>query len=125
MRSLNAGKVWADDRGTTAVEFAIVAPVFILLLVGAIYLCLALFLVGSLNYAVEEGARCASVKASVCTDSSSIVSYTQNHYFGPSAPTFTYAAAACGSSVSASVSYVVNMGITAVTVPVQASACFP
>jgi Flp pilus assembly protein TadG len=125
MRSLNAETVWADDRGTTAVEFAIVAPVFILLLVGAIYLCLALFLVGSLNYAVEEGARCASVKASVCTDSSSIVSYTQNHYFGPSAPTFTYAAAACGSSVSASVSYVVNMGITEVTVPVQASACFP
>ena len=125
MRNLNAGTVWADDRGTTAVEFAIVAPVFILLLVGAIYLCLALFLVGSLNYAVEEGARCASVKASVCTDSTSIVSYTQNHYFGPSAPTFTYAAAACGSSVSASVSYVVNMGITAVTVPVQASACFP
>jgi len=125
MRNLNAETVWADDRGTTAVEFAIVAPVFILLLVGAIYLCLALFLVGSLNYAVEEGARCASVKASVCTDSTSIVSYTQNHYFGPSAPTFTYAAAACGSSVSASVSYVVNMGITAVTVPVQASACFP
>jgi Flp pilus assembly pilin Flp len=125
MRNLNAETVWADDRGTTAVEFAIVAPVFILLLVGAIYLCLALFLVGSLNYAVEEGARCASVKASVCTDSTSIVSYTQNHYFGPSAPTFTYAAAACGSSVSASVSYVVNMGITEVTVPVQASACFP
>lgn len=125
MRNLNAETVWADNRGTTAVEFAIVAPVFILLLVGAIYLCLALFLVGSLNYAVEEGARCASVKASVCTDSTSIVSYTQNHYFGPSAPTFTYAAAACGSSVSASVSYVVNMGITEVTVPVQASACFP
>jgi Flp pilus assembly protein TadG len=125
MRNLNAANVWADDRGTTAVEFAIVAPVFILLLVGTIYLCLALFLVGSLNYAVEEGARCASVKASVCTDATSTVTYTQNHYFGPSAPTFTYAAAACGNSVSASLSYVVNMGITAVTVPVQAAACFP
>ncbi len=125
MRNLNPADACADDRGTTAVEFAIVAPVFILLLVGAIYLCLALFLVGSVHYAVEEGARCASVKTSICTDATSILSYTENHYFGPSAPNFTYAAAACGSSVSASLSYVVNLGITEVTVPVKASACFP
>ncbi len=102
-----------------------VAPVFILLLVGTVSLCVALFLVGSLHYAVEEGARCASVKTTVCTNASSIVSYTQNQYFGPSAPNFTYAAAACGNSVSASLSYVVNLGITEVTVPVTASACFP
>ncbi len=125
MRNLNPGDVWADDRGTTAVEFAMIAPVFILLLVGTVCLCITFFLVGSLHYAVEEGARCASVKTTVCTDASSIVSYTQNHYFGPSAPNFTYAAAACGSSVSASLSYVVNLGITRVTVPVRASACFP
>lgn len=125
MQSRNPGDVWIDDCGTTAVEFAMVAPVFILLLVGAICLSLALFLVGSLHYAVEEGARCASVKTSVCTNSTTIVSYTQGQYFGPSAPSFTYAAAACGNSVSASINYVVNLGITKVTVPVTASACFP
>ncbi|WP_366408128.1 TadE/TadG family type IV pilus assembly protein [Nitrobacter sp. 62-13] len=44
--------MWHDERGTTAVEFAIVAPVFIALLIGTFALCIALFLVGSLHYAV-------------------------------------------------------------------------
>jgi Flp pilus assembly protein TadG len=55
-----------NDQGTTAVEFAIVAPVLIALLVGTIALCVGLFLIGSLHYAVEEGARCASVKTTIC-----------------------------------------------------------
>ncbi|HEY2827625.1 MAG TPA: TadE/TadG family type IV pilus assembly protein [Pirellulales bacterium] len=114
-----------DERGTTAVEFAIVAPVFIVLLVGMLYLCLSLLLVGSLHYAVEEGARCASVRTTVCTDATSTVSYTKSRYFGPSAPTFTYAAAACGNSVSASINYVMNLGLKQFTVPITATACFP
>ena len=126
MRKLAITDACADDRGTTAVEFAILAPALMLLLVGAVYICLALFLVGSLHYAVEDGARCASVNTTVCSDAPTIVSYTQNRYFGPSpAPTFTYATAACGNVVSGSLSYVVNLGLTTVTIPVSASACFP
>jgi Flp pilus assembly protein TadG len=117
---------WGNDRGTTAVEFAIVAPVFIALLVGTFGLCLALFLAGSLHYAVEEGARCASVKTLVCSNPATTIAYTQNHYFGPSAsPTFTYAAAACGNSVSASINYSVNLGFGNLTIPINATACFP
>ena len=115
-----------DDRGAAALEFAVLAPVFILLAVGTLGLCLCLLLVGSLHYAVEEGARCASVKTSVCSNASSIISYTQAHYFGPAAsPNITYAAAACGNSVSATVSYVIDLGLTKVTVPISTSACFP
>jgi hypothetical protein len=62
----------------TAVEFAIIAPVFILLIIGTIALCFALFLVGSLHYAVEDGARCASVKTTICSDSASTIAYTQS-----------------------------------------------
>jgi len=126
MRGIGSTNLWVDDRGTTAVEFAIVAPAFVVLLVGAIYICFGLFLVGSLNYAVEEGARCASVKTTVCNDAPTILSYTQKQYFGPSAtPNFTYATGACGNIVSGSVTYVANLGITKVSVPVTASACFP
>lgn len=126
MRDIDGTNLWADDRGTSAVEFAILAPAFILLLVGAVYLCMGLFLVGSLDYAVEEGARCASVKTTVCSDSPTTLAYTQNQYFGPSpTPTFTYATAACGNVVSGSVIYVVNLGVTKVSVPVTASSCFP
>ena len=37
MRGIGSTNLWVDDRGTTAVEFAIVAPAFVVLLVGAIY----------------------------------------------------------------------------------------
>ncbi len=115
-----------DQQGTTAVEFAIIAPVFIALLIGTIALCVALFLIGSLHFAVEDGARCASVKTTICSDAASTVAYTQSHYFGPDvSPTFTYAAAACGNSVSASISYSMNVGFRTFTVPISATACFP
>ena len=126
MRRLGFVHLWADDRGTTAVEFAILAPALVLLLVGAIYIGLALFMVGSLNYAVEQGARCASVKTTVCSNATTTVSYTQAQYFGPtSTPAFTYATGACGNIVSGSVTYVANLGITTVSVPITASACSP
>ena len=106
------------------------APVFIALLLGTLALCVALFLIGSLHFAVEEGARCASVKAACqvagIPDAAATQTYTQNHYFGPSvSPTFTYAAAACGNSVSASISYSMNVGFRTLTVPISATACYP
>ena len=115
-----------DRLGTTAVEFAIVAPVFIALVIGTMALCVGLFLVGSLHFAVEDGARCASVKTTICSDAASTVAYAEIRYFGPNvSPTFTYAAAACGNSVSASISYSMNVGFTTYTIPISATACFP
>jgi Flp pilus assembly pilin Flp len=116
----------SDDRGTAAVEFAFVAPVFIVLVVGTLYMCICLFLIGSLHYAVEEGARCASVKTSICTDATATLAYAQSRYFGPGGtPTFTYSAAACGNSVTASMNYVLSVGLKEFTVPISATACFP
>jgi Flp pilus assembly protein TadG len=120
-----------NQQGTTAVEFAIVAPVFIALLVGTFAFCVALFLVGSLHYAVEEGARCASVKT-VCAnaagqpDAIATEAYAKSHYFGPNvSPTFTYAPAACGNSVSASINYSMNVGFRTLRIPISATACLP
>ena len=119
-------RVWSDETGTTAIEFAIVAPAVIALVIGLLYTCLALFAVGSLHYAVEEGARCASVRTAVCDDAATTLAYTKSHYFGPSAsPTFTYAALSCGNSVSGSTNYELNFGLTQVSVPLSATACFP
>jgi len=116
-----------DQRGTSAVEFAIVGPIFIMVLVGIFYLCMCLAVVGSMHYAVQEGARCASVRTMVCTDQTSTLAYMQSHYFGPTTlPTFTYdAAAVCGHSVSASINYVLDIGLKQFIVPITASACFP
>ena len=121
-----ATRALKDVRGTAAVEFAMVAPAFIGLAVGTFYVCLCLFLTGSLHYAVEQAARCASVNTTVCSSSTAIVTYAQNNYFGPGGtPNFTYAAAACGKSVTASMSYVLDVGLRRFTIPVSATACFP
>ena len=114
-----------DERGTTAVEFAIVGPLFIGVVIGILYLCMGLFALGSMHYAVKEGARCASVRTTVCSDATTTVSYTKSRYFGPGSPTFTYASAACGNSVSGSVDYVMELLLEQVTVPIKATACFP
>jgi Flp pilus assembly protein TadG len=117
---------WMEEGATTAVEFAIVAPVFIFLLVGILYVCLALFAVGSLYYAVEEGARCASIASSNCSSPDAILAYTKSRYFGPSStPVFTYNVAACGNSVNASANYVMDLAFKQFTVPINAAACFP
>jgi TadE-like protein len=119
---------WQDDRGQTAVEFAMVAPAFIMLAVGTFYLCMCLFLTGSLHYAVEQAARCASVQTTVCVTANptTITTYAQNNYFGPGGtPTFNYTAAACGNQVSATMNYVWSIGIKQFTLPVSAAACFP
>jgi Flp pilus assembly protein TadG len=120
-------KMLNDQRGTSAVEFAIVGPIFIMVLVGIFYLCMCLAVVGSMHYAVQEGARCASVRTMVCTDQTSTLAYMQSHYFGPTTlPTFTYdPAAVCGHSVSASINYVLDIGLKQFNVPITASACFP
>lgn len=118
--------LYLDRQGTTAVEFAIVAPVFIALLVGTLALCIALFLIGSLHFAVEDGARCASVKTTICSDGPTTIAYTQSRYFGPNvSPTFVYAAAPCGNSVTATISYSMNVGFRTLLIPISATACFP
>jgi len=126
MRIPGAG-AWHDARGTAAVEFAFVAPLFIMLTVGTFYLCMCLFLTGSLHYAVEQAARCASVQGTACTGSNTPVPYAESSYFGPGGtPNFNYnAAAACGKQVSATMNYVWSIGLREFTLPVSATACFP
>ena len=118
-------RILADRRGVTALEFAFVAPIFIALQLGTIYVSLMMFSVSALEYAVQEGARCASVQTSVCASTASTEAYTAMKYFGLGAPVFTPTLASCGNSVSASLSFSLQTGFAAYTVPLSASACFP
>ena len=121
-----------NQEGTTAVEFAIIGPLFILLVLGTIALCFALFLIGSLHFAVEDGARCASVKTTICQDTPTTIAYTQSRYLGPNvSPTFTLNnAAPCGpantgNAVTGTVNYSMNIGFRTFVIPISATACFP
>ena len=115
-----------DSRGTAAVEFAIVGPLFLSLAVGMIYVCMLMFSMASMQYAVEEGARCASVKTLVCTSNSATVTHTQNAYFGPLiSPTFTSTTAACGHQVTGTATFSLKTVVRTISVPLSATSCFP
>ncbi|HJW41695.1 MAG TPA: TadE/TadG family type IV pilus assembly protein [Rhizomicrobium sp.] len=118
-------KMLKDERGAAAVEFAIVGPVYIILTIGILYTCLVLFSVASMQYAVEQAARCAGVNSTACATSGQIVAYAKADYLGPFTPTFTYAAKTCGNQVSASASLTYDVVFKTFTIPFSVKACFP
>jgi Flp pilus assembly protein TadG len=80
-------------NGTTAVEFAMVLPPFLMLLLGTISASLAVYTEASLQYAVEGAARCYSADTSPYNTATQRVSatttqsYAKSLYHGPSSPT--------------------------------------
>ena len=119
--------LYTDDCGTTAIEFAIVSPVFLAMVIGILGLGLFLFVIGGLHFAAEAATRCASVRTAVCFDQTSTAAYAQSQYVAPGSPQFRYnqPKLACGKSVSASLSYTAWLGLRQVTIPFSATACFP
>ncbi|CZT35758.1 TadE/TadG family type IV pilus assembly protein [Rhizobium sp. 9140] len=54
--------------GATAVEFAIIAPVFLSMMFGAIVMGIAIWSTSVLNQVAAESARCLAVGGADCTD---------------------------------------------------------
>jgi Flp pilus assembly protein TadG len=130
-------------NGTTAVEFAMVLPPFLMFLLGTISAGVAVYTEASLHYAVEGAARWYSVNDSVNASPRSTAtttqSYAQTLYKGPGSPTFTasLSSATCGNAtnpghqVNATLNVVLNAGVkqdltpAQWTIPLSATACFP
>lgn len=126
MKALSLRRFGRDRSGVGAVEFALVLPAFIAMLAGGIWAGQLAFAANSLQYAVEAGARCAAVNATVCPDSTSTLAYTRSHYSGPNiSPAFSYGATGCGHTVSASASFNINIVPGISSVPLSAAACYP
>ena len=60
-------RLWVDRRGGAAIEFAIVAPVFIGLMLGAVEFGRMYYVRQNLEYATEQAARYYSVNPSTST----------------------------------------------------------
>lgn len=114
-----------DERGATIVEFALVAPAFLMLIVGGFYLSMLGFAASNMRYAVEAGARCASVNTTVCSSNSTTVTYTQSRFNGSFTPTFVSSTATCGHLVTGSMTFVLDTGIKKISIPLTARSCFP
>ena len=68
-------RLWSDRRGGAAIEFAIVAPVFITLVLGAVEFGRMFYVRQGLEYATESAARYYSLNSTAST--STITSYLQ------------------------------------------------
>jgi Flp pilus assembly protein TadG len=121
-------KIRGDERGTTAVEFGLTAPIFImvlsLIMVGGLLLWTQL----GLQHGAEMAARCASVNKTTCGNSADTQSYAAQQAYGlnPLPSTFTVSTAACGTLVTANYTFnfIVNYFGTP-TLALGAQACFP
>jgi Flp pilus assembly protein TadG len=125
MSPSRAGRLWANNRGATMLEFGLIAPAFFTLLLGLIYLSMTLWTYASMQYAVEEAARCYRVKTLVCTSAATTQTYATSHYYGPYTPAFVASSPACGQQVTASLNYSWSIPLFSFSKTLSASACFP
>lgn len=80
----------ADRRGETALEFALVGGLFVLLLLAPIELGLMVWTGSSLQQVAEQTARCAAIGSSLCSGSNTPQSFAvslASKWVGPKAIT--------------------------------------
>ncbi|MGL3211348.1 Flp pilus assembly protein TadG [Bradyrhizobium sp. USDA 4524] len=119
--------LWRDNRGASALEFALTAPVFFLFIFGIIEFGLLFWTQLGLQHGTEMAARCATVNSTLCPSGSAITNYAAQQAFGLTLPaqTFTYSTSACGNVVSASYAFQFAQFLNLSPVTLTARACFP
>ena len=127
------GRFGSDERGGSAAELVLIMIPLIGLTLGTINLAMMIYTVANLHYATQEAARCATVRPTVCADSTTLATYALKNYAGLTAsPTFTLVvepktATVCpnGNYVTATANYHFVTGFTTTTIPLTANACYP
>ena len=116
-----------NKSGGTAIEFALTAPVFFALVIGAVEVGLLCWAQLALQQGSEAAARCASVNKTICGTTAQIQAYASAQSIGlaPAASTFIVSTQACGKMVQASYSPAFLTGFVMRGVTLTASACFP
>ncbi len=116
----------ADRRGVTAVEYAFILPVFILMIFGVIGVSQLAGAVSGMHYAVEEASRCFAVNKTTCGSPTEAATYAEGKYMGPNVGAlFVANNTGCGFTVSATATYRLELAITTMDVPLSAAACYP
>jgi Flp pilus assembly protein TadG len=118
-----------ERDGNTAVEFALLMPVFLLMFLGVIEFGRLLWTQVSLQHAVEAAARCAAVTPSQC-DATTTLSYAADEVFGQSVASSAFSVTSpspsCGTQVKASLlfSFVVP-ALFPYNITLSAQSCYP
>lgn len=116
-----------DQRGASAVEFALTMPVFLLMLLGVWQLCFGMWAQFALQHGVEMAARCMNVDPIKCGTTTiattQVYAAEQSYSLNPSPSVFGVTTKTCGNQVTADyrVSPIIaNLGMFAFTLHAQA-----
>jgi Flp pilus assembly protein TadG len=116
-----------DRSGATALEFALCAPAFFMLVMGIVEAGLLVWMQLALQQGVEAAARCASINKTACASSSQIQAFASTASYGltPPASSFTVTSPSCGNMVQASYTPAYLPSFPIPTRTLTAQACFP
>lgn len=115
-----------DRRGATAIEFAFVLPVAAMVIIGTMSVSQLVGVLNGMHFAVEEAARCSAVNATVCPTLATTKTYATSRFKLPGEPpTFVASAAGCGHTVTATMTYELNIAFSKIDIPLSATSCFP
>jgi Flp pilus assembly protein TadG len=123
-----AYRLLRDGHGGTAVEMALLFPFLSLMILGAIDAGWMLWSASTLDFAVEEAARCAAVDAANCGTTANIQGVAVSKAMGlsMSASDFTVTTATCGKKVAATYIFPFLMPFsTNFNISIPATSCYP
>jgi Flp pilus assembly protein TadG len=112
-----------NDSGAVLVEFAIVVPVLILLLLGGVDIGLASLSANKLNFATEAAARCQAINATPCSGGGNATIGYANSVAQLSGASFIVTTSSCGIQVTGNYSY--SAFYLPYSIPMTTSACYP
>jgi Flp pilus assembly protein TadG len=119
-------RFWREESGATAVEFGLVFPVLMMMMLGVLMFSMLGGAISGMHFAVEEAARCYAVNRTTCGDSGAAETFAATRYLGPDVDaTFAAASASCGYRVTGTATFELRLAVLTFNVPLSTSACYP
>jgi Flp pilus assembly protein TadG len=113
-------------NGAAAVEFAIIAPALVMLLLGIMETGRAMWTQNALNFAVEQAARCAAIDQNDCGTTTQVQNYASTASGAVFAGSiFSVSAVACGKLVSATYPMLLYIPFVSAAPTLTAQSCYP
>ncbi len=128
MRRRGFSSIFAADDGAALVEYVLILPAFLAIVLGLMQLGGMAWTSAALNNAVQDAARCAAVRPDICGTAAQVQAYAAADMSGLPVPAsaFTLSNAACGYDVQANATYsFINSPFWSATQTLTAEACHP
>jgi Flp pilus assembly protein TadG len=132
MAEQTPGRAKSGRRGSVALEYGLIAPLLLVLVLGIIDTGRLIWIYTTLYRATEAAARCGAVNTTVCATAPQIQTYAVAEAWGMTVDpsVFTVTAPSCGLQVRAAYNFtsiVPGFGKVAPKglITLQATACYP